>query len=169
MVPEIEAQIGRTIGTAWVGEVVVQVSKVFAEEVEPIQGALDALNGVTALGLPWRIGSNSSFAEMHAKFGRVGWTDIVAGRIHSGAAIVARGGRGKPAPDVFLEAAAAERMPPDRCVVIEDSVPGVQAAMAAGMACLGFAPDGPNPRLVDAGARLFHRMADLPTILRRSL
>lgn len=44
--------------------------------------------------------------------------------------------RGKPEPDVFLEAAARLHVPPDRCVVIEDSINGIRAARAAGMACL---------------------------------
>lgn len=50
--------------------------------------------------------------------------------------------RGKPAPDVFLEAAARLRVPPAACVVVEDSAAGAQAAVAAGMACL-LVPSGP--------------------------
>ena len=46
--------------------------------------------------------------------------------------------RGKPAPDLFLFAAVAMRVAPEACVVIEDSVPGVQAAVAAGMRAIGF-------------------------------
>ena len=51
------------------------------------------------------------------------------------AAMVARG---KPAPDLFLFAARAMGADPARCVVIEDSVPGVRAAVSAGMAAIGF-------------------------------
>ena len=46
--------------------------------------------------------------------------------------------RGKPAPDLFLFAAEQMKVPPARCVVIEDSVPGVTGARAAGMTVLGF-------------------------------
>ncbi|MDE3010852.1 MAG: HAD-IA family hydrolase, partial [Pseudomonadota bacterium] len=46
--------------------------------------------------------------------------------------------RGKPAPDLFLFAAAQRGVPPERCLVIEDSRPGVQAARAAGMRVVGF-------------------------------
>jgi len=42
-------------------------------------------------------------------------------------------GRGKPAPDMFLEAARRMGVPPDRCLVFEDAEPGVVAARAAGM------------------------------------
>jgi beta-phosphoglucomutase-like phosphatase (HAD superfamily) len=45
---------------------------------------------------------------------------------------------GKPAPDLFLFAASQMGVAPSRCLVIEDSLPGVRAARAAGMAVLGF-------------------------------
>jgi len=65
--------------------------------------------------------------------------------------------RGKPAPDLFLLAAESMGVPPGRCVVIEDSVAGVTAARAAGMAALGFTGgshclDGHADKLRDAGA-----------------
>ena len=46
--------------------------------------------------------------------------------------------RGKPAPDLFLFAAQRMQAAPDACLVIEDSVAGVQAAVAAGMRVIGF-------------------------------
>ena len=45
---------------------------------------------------------------------------------------------GKPEPDIFLEAARRLGAAPAECVVIEDSANGVQAAVAAGMRCIGF-------------------------------
>ena len=65
--------------------------------------------------------------------------------------------RGKPAPDLFLFAAASMHADPAACVVIEDSVPGVQAAVAAGMRVIGFTGGGhcrPGhaERLLAAGA-----------------
>jgi HAD superfamily hydrolase (TIGR01509 family) len=165
MVPVIEAQIGHTVGVAWVDAIVARVSEAFAREVEPIPGARDALTGTTALGLPWRIASNSSHTEMTAKFTRVGWSALVHGRVHSAAEIIGRGGRGKPAPDVFLEAAAAEGIPPAHCLVIEDSVAGARAAQAAGMACLGYSPDHDGAALRAAGAVPFRPMHAIPALL----
>ncbi len=49
---------------------------------------------------------------------------------------------GKPAPDLFLFAASVMQVAPASCVVIEDSVPGVQAAVAAGMRVIGFTGGG---------------------------
>ena len=57
---------------------------------------------------------------------------------------------GKPAPDVFLTAARAIDMPPERCVVIEDAIPGVQAARRAGMKCIAVTTTNPAERLTAA-------------------
>jgi beta-phosphoglucomutase-like phosphatase (HAD superfamily) len=93
----------------------------------------------------------------------------VNGRIHSAYDMIALGKQGKPAPDLFLAAAAAEGIPPAACVVIEDSLPGVQAAIAAGMTCLGFSPETDGSHLRAAGALPFAAMSALPDLLRRML
>jgi beta-phosphoglucomutase-like phosphatase (HAD superfamily) len=66
---------------------------------------------------------------------------------------------------LFLSAAAAEGVSPAECVVVEDSVPGVMAAMAAGMDCLGFDRSADGAFLRAAGAAPFHDMAALPGLL----
>ena len=128
------------------------------------------LRATAALGVPYRVASNSSRAEMAAKFAATGLAPLVAGRLHSFEDVLAAGGRGKPAPDLYLAAAAAEAVPPAACLVIEDSVPGVQAAVAAGMICLGFAPHGDAAPLRAAGvAGVLRSLAELPPILREML
>jgi HAD superfamily hydrolase (TIGR01509 family) len=171
--PDIEqaakAHLGRTLGTDWVDRVVRSVTEVMASEVEPIPGAREALEATTALGLPYRIASNSSREEMAAKFARTGLTALVENRIHSAYDLIARGKRGKPDPDLFLEAAAAESVPPAACLVIEDSLAGVRAAVAAGMTCLGFNPENDGAHLRQAGALPFDSMFELPNLLRTFL
>ncbi len=162
-----EAHLRRPLGTGWVDRIVHQVTEVMAAEADPVPGAREALEATTALGLPFRIASNSSRPEMAAKFARAGLLDLVEGRIHSAYDLIARGKRGKPAPDLFLEAAAAESVPPDTCLVIEDSLAGVRAAIAAGMTCLGFSPDNDGAHLRQAGAVPFHSLFELPDLLRR--
>ncbi len=161
-----EAQLCRPLGAGWIEQIVRQVTAVMAAEADPIQGAREALEATTALGLPYRIASNSSRPEMAAKFARAGLTALVENRIHSAYDLIARGKRGKPDPDLFLEAAAAEAVPPEACVVIEDSLAGVRAAVAAGMTCLGYSPDGDGARLRQAGALPFPSMFALPSLLR---
>ncbi|MEA2744756.1 MAG: hypothetical protein QOG25_3127, partial [Acetobacteraceae bacterium] len=107
--------------------------------------------------------------EMAAKFARAGLSGLVDGRVHSAYDLIARGKRGKPDPDLFLEAAAAENVPPAACLVIEDSLAGVRAAVAAGMTCLGFSPDNDGAHLRQAGAVPFASMFALPDVLRTFL
>ncbi len=161
-----EAHLQRPLGSDWIGRLVERVTAVMAAEAVPIPGARQALKSTTALGLPWRIASNSSRPEMTAKFARVGFTDLVDGRIHSAYDLIAEGLPGKPAPHLFLRAAAAEAVLPEACLVIEDSVAGVRAAVAAGMACYGLSPTGDGAHLRQAGARPFPSMFALPDLLR---
>jgi HAD superfamily hydrolase (TIGR01509 family) len=70
--------------------------------------------------------------------------------------------RGKPAPDVFLAAAAELRLGPDQCHVLEDSLIGVGAAVAAGMRCFAV-PSTPNQDDIRAAGatRIFNSLADI--------
>ena len=161
-----ETQLGRSLGAGWIGRVVENVTAVMAAEATLIPGAREALEATTALGLAYRIASNSSHTEMDAKFARTGLRALVENRIHSAYDLIARGKRGKPDPDLFLEAAAAAGVPPDACVVIEDSLAGATAARAAGMRCLGYSPDNDGARLRAVGALPFISMFALPDLLR---
>jgi beta-phosphoglucomutase-like phosphatase (HAD superfamily) len=71
----------------------------------------------------------------------------------------------KPAPDVFLAAAKAFNVPPSRCLVIEDCILGVTAAVRAGMKVYGHAAFTPGESLRGAGAIPFDDMKELQTIL----
>jgi beta-phosphoglucomutase-like phosphatase (HAD superfamily) len=73
--------------------------------------------------------------------------------------------RGKPHPDLFLYAAATMDAKPPRCVVIEDTVSGVTAAVAAGMRAIGYAADSDETALRQAGAEILHTLVGLPEIL----
>ena len=78
--------------------------------------------------------------------------------------------RTKPAPDVYLAAAAALGVPPQRCLVVEDTVTGVAAGVAAGATVVGFSPSlvghGAPEALLAAGAvRVIAHMSELPALL----
>jgi HAD superfamily hydrolase (TIGR01509 family) len=138
----LEAETGRSLGPDWGPRLQERLVTLMREEAVPIEGAESALTALAALGLPFRVGSNSSHAEMDAKFSRVGFTrHIPRDRIHSANEM----GRPKPDPHVYLHAAAREGVPAEQCVVIEDSDTGARAAQAAGMACVLLRPDGPMP------------------------
>ncbi len=152
MEPMIEARIGRALPVGWRDGLAAELADALGREAVVVPGARDALLAVTALGIPWRVASNSSDHEMAVKFARTGLNDLMAGRTHSAARVIARGGRAKPAPDLYLAAAAAEGVEAGACVVLEDSVVGVTGAVAAGMVCYGFAPHGDGAALLAAGA-----------------
>jgi HAD superfamily hydrolase (TIGR01509 family) len=73
--------------------------------------------------------------------------------------------RGKPAPDLFLMAAEQMGFATHDCVVVEDSVPGVEAARSAGMNVLGYAARTRAHTLAAAGAVVFSKMEELPVLL----
>jgi HAD superfamily hydrolase (TIGR01509 family) len=156
--PRAEAAMGRRLPDDWRASIKAAIIEALARDAAPIPGAVETLRALSAAGIRWRIASNSSHAELVVKFRRLGIADLVAGRVHSFEDVR----QGKPAPDLFLAAAAAEGVAPAECLVIEDSVPGVTAARAAGMDCLGFDRSTDGRVLREAGAVPFHDMALLP-------
>jgi HAD superfamily hydrolase (TIGR01509 family) len=162
----IEARVG-SLPPDFVEDISTRLVEALAYEAEPMPGAMETLREMMALGLPYRVASNSSRAEMAVKFARTGLASLVEGRLHSAEDIIARGGRGKPAPDIYLAAAAAGGVRPEECLVVEDSVPGVRAAVAAGMECLGLATEEHGAALRAVGASfVISTLAELPLLLR---
>ncbi|KAA6204731.1 MAG: HAD family phosphatase [Candidatus Tokpelaia sp.] len=86
--------------------------------------------------LPYCICSNSASANIKAMLEQVKLYDLFRGRIFS--APEAGSKKPKPAPDIYLFAAEKAGLDPKQCVVLEDSVPGAKAAVAAGMRVVGF-------------------------------
>lgn len=73
--------------------------------------------------------------------------------------------RGKPFPDVFLHAAKEMNFTPDQCIVIEDSNPGVQASLSAGMKVLLYRSALEDKSYLPEGVTVFTDMAHLPTLI----
>lgn len=137
-----------------------KIAELLARETLPVEGALDAVRQVAAR-VPVAVASNSSREELATKMARLGLAEVFGPRVFSFEDVP----RPKPAPDIYLAAARACGVEPARCVVIEDSVTGVHAGMAAGCFVLGFAHDTPAEALRAAGATPFFAMADLPRLL----
>jgi HAD superfamily hydrolase (TIGR01509 family) len=128
---EIEWALGRAVPD-WEVRYRGHLHAVFEAEltaVDGIHGALKALRCSTC------VASSGTHEKMRLTLGLTGLLDHFRGRIYS----VTEVGRGKPAPDLFLHAAERSGVPPERCVVVEDSRSGVAAARAAGMRSLGYA------------------------------
>lgn len=144
--------------------------ELYARELKPVAGVDAALR---ALGpRHFSVASNSPFSRVEAALRITGLASFFDGRITTFEHVA----RGKPEPDVFIEAAWRAGHPPERCLVVEDSVTGVTAAHRAGCRVLGFTGTHPHPeehaaKLLAAGAgATFRRMVELaPLAAERSL
>jgi HAD superfamily hydrolase (TIGR01509 family) len=165
MPPIVARHLGRPVPEGWVEHLRGRVIAALAREATLVPGAEAVLRGVAALGVAYRVASNSSHEEMQVKFARTGLAALVEGRVHSARDV----GAGKPAPDLFLAAAAAAGAAPGACLVVEDSVPGATAARAAGMACLGLVRDGDGAALAAAGAVPIRDLAEVLLVVERAM
>ena len=163
--PVFEQATRQDLGAGWPLRMQSLVIEGMRGNVRAIEGAAEALRATADLGLPYRIASNSSHEEMAIKFAATGLSALVDGRVHSAKDV----GVGKPAPDLFLAAAAAEGVPPQACLVLEDSRPGVTAALAAGMRCVAYLPEGDPDQLVALGATGLRSLHDFDGLLRSVL
>lgn len=127
-----------------------------------VPGILAVFDALDAAGIPYAIGSNGSEEKMRVTLGQhPGLIARFGGHVYSGQTM----GRPKPAPDLYLHAAARLGVTASACIVIEDSPTGARAARAAGMRCLGYAARTPGDRLANEGAVPFTRMEDLPRLI----
>jgi HAD superfamily hydrolase (TIGR01509 family) len=131
----------------------------WADELTPVDGIEQALDEITE---PVCVASSSGHESLRFKLELTGLYERFAGRIFSATEVA----NGKPAPDLFLHAAARMGFEPTTCVVVEDSRYGVQAARAAGMHVLAYA-GGLTPAgvLAGPGTVVFDDMRELPQLL----
>jgi HAD superfamily hydrolase (TIGR01509 family) len=129
-------------------------------KLKPVPGVREAL---AAIPRPWCVASNGSYAEIRQRLRLTDLLSYFEPCLFSALDV----GRTKPAPDVYLHAAACMGVAPARCAVIEDSVTGVHAGVGAGMAVFGYARFTDPVALRRAGAQVFVEMAQLPPLLQR--
>jgi len=156
---DVRGRLGREVPADFVARYRADCYAAFEFElvaVEGVEAALDALGDT-----PTCVASSGEHEKLRRTLGRTGLLPRFAGRIFSATEVA----RGKPAPDLFLHAAAAMGADSARCVVVEDSPVGVEAALAAGMGVLAYAGRTPAHRLERDGVRTFRAMAELPGLL----
>lgn len=140
------------------------VGRACSEEVTAVPGVIEVL---AAIPLPKAVASNSSLLRIDAGLRRCGLLELFEGHIHSGHDM----GTPKPAPDVYLAAAAGFQVAPRHCIAVDDSVTGVRSAVAAGIRVFGFTGVAHDrgqaaARLLAAGAeQVFDDMQQLPALL----
>ena len=160
-VEEQARALGAELPPTWLDDTYNEVFAALEIEVEPIPGIGAVLDALDLAAIPFAIGSNGPHRKMEITLKRTGLERRFGARIYSREDVA----RPKPAPDVYLKAAADAGVPPSRCVVIEDSPNGARAAKAASMFCLGFAAETPSARLTPVVDAVFYAMEELPSML----
>lgn len=163
----IEEKTGRPLTEEWLHEFRGRRNEGLVEGLLPIRGALEAVAQIHAL-YEGRIAcaSGADRFKVELQLEKCGLMTYFKDRIFSGHEMP----RSKPAPDVYLAAAAALGVDPTRCAVVEDTVPGVTAGVAAGATVFGYSPaeaghDAPDALRAAGASLIFIDMANLPDML----
>ncbi|MFF3288433.1 HAD family hydrolase [Streptomyces sp. NPDC003023] len=138
-----------------------RVFAAFERELTAVTGVTEVLEKLRADAVPYCVASSGSHERIRVGHRRTGLDHWFTEGIVFSAQDV---GKGKPAPDLFLHAAERMGVAPDRCVVVEDSRLGVQAAQAAGMDVYGFTAMTAEAEL-DGARGFFASMEELPALL----
>jgi HAD superfamily hydrolase (TIGR01509 family) len=132
----------------------------FRAGLDAVVGVRAALDRLDELGIPYCVASSGTRDRVQLALSSTGLLPRFSGRIFS----AEESARGKPEPDLFLQAADSFGVDPKLCAVVEDSQPGVQAGHAAGMTVCGYAAMTPAELLAGADV-IFTAMTELPDLL----
>jgi HAD superfamily hydrolase (TIGR01509 family) len=153
----VEERSGRDLPVDFDASYHRRLFEAFSTDLRPVRGIQSVLDG---LELPFCLASSGTVDRIVRSLTVTGLLEYFEDRMFSAEQVT----NGKPAPDLFLHAAAQMGAPTSRCVVVEDSPNGVEAALAAGMTVFGYVALTPKERLGDADAT-FATMDDLLPLL----
>lgn len=163
----IEAETGKPLTDAWMAEFYERRNVRLRAELVAIEGALSAVQSVhQQLNGKIAVASGADKPKVLMQLEKVGMLPFFGAHVFSGHDLP----RTKPWPDVYLAAAASLGVPPEKCLVIEDSVPGLTAGVRAGATVWGYCPKvgahSTPEQLLQAGAHcVFDGMGNLPKLL----
>jgi HAD superfamily hydrolase (TIGR01509 family) len=163
----IEARTGFALTTEWLMQFRARRNLALDNELVAIPGAASAVRELFArLDGRIAVASGADRVKINLQLAKAGILDCFDGRIFSGHETP----RSKPFPDVYLAAAAALGVDPKRCAVIEDTVTGATAGVAAGATVFGYCPKelGHSSATALHGAgvvKVFREMGELPELL----
>ena len=118
-----------------------------SDGLKALPGVRKLLKELKMAGIPCVVGTSTERENLQLAFDLLGLNEFFLGSTCSEDV-----SRGKPDPEVFLHAAGQTRLPPEKCVVLEDSTHGIEAALAGNMKALGLATTYPAEKLESAGA-----------------
>ncbi len=160
----VEAVLGRRLPADFFEKMQARTYQSFRDApLKPVDGVKEAVLALQEAGCATCVASSGSIEKMQFTLGLTGLWDLFGGHVFSASQVP----RGKPFPDLFLHAAIEMNVQPFDCVVVEDSLPGVEAAKLAGMRVLGYvgAPYTDRDAMGAAGAFLFKDMKQLPELV----
>ena len=149
---------GKDIPADWLPRLVKEVSKAYETDLQPMEGIKKLLDSID---IPICVASNGE--PRHVK-GSLMLTGL-KGYFNENVFTASEVNRPKPAPDLFLHAAQKMGFKPKDCVVIEDSIPGVTAAVNANIKVYGLVKLCSAEELESAGAIPFKTMNELSELL----
>ncbi|MFM0340095.1 HAD family hydrolase [Paraburkholderia fungorum] len=165
--PLIEARTGFVVTMDWLTQFRARRNSALDRELVAISGAADAVRVLhSALNGRIAVASGADRIKVELQLAKAGILDCFEGRIFSGHEMP----RSKPYPDVYLAAANGLGVDPKRCAVVEDTVTGATAGVAAGATVFGYCPvelgHSSATALHGAGAvHVLRNMAELPALL----
>ena len=162
VIEAVEQHLGHRLPASWLERFEDECFSAFTDELEPIDGVIDLIRRVHRAGLMSCVASQGSLKKMSVTLKAAGLIDMLGTHVFSAANV----GRPKPAPDIFLHAAMRMSTPASQCLVIEDSVTGVKAALAASMSVIGYDPHSAGPKAnsplaIDPRVRIVRHMNDI--------
>jgi HAD superfamily hydrolase (TIGR01509 family) len=163
----IEANTGVAITDAWLTQFRERRNLALERDLVEISGAPETVRALhEALDGRIAVASGADRYKVEMQLTKTGLLDAFAGRVFSGHELP----RNKPHPDVYLTAASGLDVDPRRCAVVEDSVTGATAGVAAGATVFGYCPPGLSHSSPDAMravgvAHVFDDMHQLPSLL----
>lgn len=163
---KVEEKAAIPLSASLIGQAEALVDQKLASDVRAIEGVHQAVASVTGKKC---ICSNSRSERIDMMLRKTGLAPLFGGNVFSALATPSQ--KPKPAPDVFLHAAAAMQAAPSRTFVIEDSTHGIHGAKRAGMRVIGFTGGahsypGHADVLTDAGAEtVIRRWSDLKGVI----
>lgn len=160
---EVEAAGAVSLGADFVDRWNDGLPDLFAAGVDPIPHVRDVVEALRAEGVPYCVASSAWVSKMHITLGVTGLLPLFEHAMFSSTMVA----RGKPFPDLFLHAAATMGFAPADCVVVEDTAPGTQAGIAAGMKVFSYAgdPHSDPEGLKAAGGVVFDDMRELSAMI----
>lgn len=159
----IERETGQPLTEEWLAAFRERRNTALERELRIVTNAREAVHAVhQRLDARIACASGADRHKVELQLRKVGLHDYFSGRIFSGHEMP----RSKPHPDVYLAAAAALGAAPHRCAVVEDTLIGATAGLAAGATVYAYVPQGDASAFEAAGvAAVFRDMAQLPTLL----